>query len=120
MMTSGNVVSLNSKRVDKPVSPIDNGDNGGGGNMNNKFVTHTELELSNQKLLRHIDEKFNQLEKKIDANQSETNLKFENINTKFQEVDTKFEKQKVWFYSTAIGIATATCTIVGFLIKFMK
>ena len=55
MMTSGNVVSLNSKRVDKPVSPIDNGDNGGGGNMNNKFVTHTELELSNQKLLRHID-----------------------------------------------------------------
>ena len=120
MMTSGNVVSLNSKRVDKPVYPIDNGDNGGGGNMNNKFVTHTELELSNQKLLRHIDEKFNQLEKKIDANQSETNLKFENINTKFQEVDTKFEKQKVWFYSTAIGIVTATCTIVGFLIKFMK
>lgn len=88
--------------------------NGGGGNMDNKdFVTHAELELSNEKLLRHIDDQFNKLEKKIDANQAETNLKFESINT-------KFEKQKVWFYGTAIGIVTATCTIVGFLLKFMK
>ncbi|MCC4326477.1 hypothetical protein LMB33_05135 [Limosilactobacillus reuteri] len=82
--------------------------------MDNKdFVTHAELELSNEKLLRHIDDQFNKLEKKIDANQAETNLKFESINT-------KFEKQKVWFYGTAIGIVTATCTIVGFLLKFMK
>ena len=89
--------------------------------MNDKdFVTHTELELSNEKLLRHMDEHFNQLEKKIDANKADTDLKFESINTKFQEVDTKFEKQKVWFYGTAIGIVTATCTIVGFLLKFMK
>ena len=96
-------------------------ESGGGGNMDNKdFVTHTELELSNEKLLRHMDEHFNQLEKKIDANKADTDLKFESINTKFQEVDTKFEKQKVWFYGTAIGIVTATCTIVGFLLKFMK
>lgn len=88
--------------------------NGGGGDMNDKdFVTHTELELSNEKLLRHMDEHFNQLEKKIDANKADTDLKFESINT-------KFEKQKVWFYGTAIGIVTATCTIVGFLLKFMK
>lgn len=107
--------------VDSPFSPRYNNGNGGGGNMDNKdFVTHTELELSNEKLLRHMDERFNQLEKKIDSNQAENNLKFENINTKFQEVDTKFEKQKVWFYGTAIGIVTATCTIVGFLLKFMK
>lgn len=89
-------------------------ESGGGGNMNDKdFVTHTELELSNEKLLRHMDEHFNQLEKKIDANKADTDLKFESINT-------KFEKQKVWFYGTAIGIVTATCTIVGFLLKFMK
>ena len=38
-------------------------ESGGGGNMNDKdFVTHTELELSNEKLLRHMDEHFNQLE----------------------------------------------------------
>ena len=91
-----------------------NSTNGGGGDMNDKdFVTHTELELSNEKLLRHMDEHFNQLEKKIDANKADTDLKFESINT-------KFEKQKVWFYGTAIGIVTATCTIVGFLLKFMK
>ncbi|PWT33874.1 hypothetical protein DKZ29_01720 [Limosilactobacillus reuteri] len=98
-----------------------NNGNGGGGNMNDKdFVTHTELELSNEKLLRHIDEHFNQLEKKIDANKADTDLKFEGMNSKFESINTKFEKQKVWFYGTAIGIVTATCTIVGFLLKFMK
>lgn len=91
----------------------------GGENMENKYVTHTELELSNEKLLRSMDEHFkridnhfNQLEKKMDANKADTDLKFEQVNT-------KFEKQKVWFYGTAIGIVTATCTIVGFLIKFL-
>lgn len=94
-------------------------DNGDGNMRRDDYVTHTELELSNERLLRHLDDRFNSLEKKIDSNQAETNLKFERINTKFQEVDTKFEKQKVWFYGTAIGIITATCTIVGFLIKFL-
>ena len=101
-------------------------DKGDGNMRRDDYVTHTELELSNERLLRHLDDRFNSLEKKIDSNQAETNLKFERINTKFQEVDTKFqevdtkfEKQKVWFYGTAIGIVTATCTIVGFLIKFL-
>lgn len=101
-------------------------DNGDGNMRRDDYVTHTELELSNERLLRHLDDRFNSLEKKIDSNQAETNLKFERINTKFQgmdtkfqKVDTKFEKQKVWFYGTAIGIVTATCTIVGFLIKFL-
>lgn len=94
-------------------------DSGDGNMRRDDYVTHTELELSNERLLRHLDDRFNSLEKKIDSNQAETNLKFENMNTKFQEVDTKFEKQKVWFYGTAIGIVTATCTIVGFLIKFL-
>lgn len=94
-------------------------DSGDGNMRRDDYVTHTELELSNERLLHHLDDRFNSLEKKIDSNQAETNLKFENINTKFQEVDTKFEKQKVWFYGTAIGIITATCTIIGFLIKFL-
>ena len=73
----------------------------GDGKMNDKFVTHTELELSNEKLLRHIDDHFNHLEKKMDANKSDTDLKFEQVNT-------EFEKQKVWFYGTAIG-GTVPC-----------
>jgi hypothetical protein len=102
------------------------GNGGGNMNRNNDFVTHTELELSNERLLRHLDEHFkqiddhfkqvddhfNQLEKKMDANKADTDLKFEQVNT-------KFEKQKVWFYGTAIGIVTATCTIVGFLIHYL-
>lgn len=109
---------VNPDVIDMPRQQRDN-DVGGDNNMNDKFVTHTELELSNEKLLRsmdkhfnQIDNQFNQLEKKIDANKADTDLKFEQVNT-------KFEKQKVWFYGTAIGIVTATCTIVGLLIKFI-
>ena len=87
--------------------------------MNDKYVTHTELELSNEKILRHIDDHFNQLEKKIDANKADTDIKFESMNTKFESINTKFEKQKVWFYGTAIGIVTATCTIIGLLLKLI-
>lgn len=109
-----------SSHVVQPSKSVDNDGNGGENNMDDKYVTHTELELSNEKLLRHMDEQFSKLEKKMDANQSETNLKFERTNTKFESLNTKLEKQKVWFYGTAIGVVTATCTIVGFLIKFIK
>lgn len=101
----------NSESIVPPSKKQDNNGNGGG-TMDNKYVTHTELELSNERLLRHMDERFSNLEKKIDDNQAETNLKFEGVNT-------KFKKQKLWFYTTSIGIVTATCTIVGFLIKFL-
>lgn len=115
-----NVIYHDFKNIDEVVSPEkprDNNSNGGGTNMNDKYVTHTELELSNEKILRHIDDHFNQLEKKIDANKADTDLKFEGVNTKFESINTKFEKQKVWFYGTAIGIVTATCTIIGLLLK---
>ena len=87
--------------------------NGGGGDMNDKdFVTHTELELSNEKLLRHMDEHFNQLEKKIDANKADTDLKFESINT-------KFEKQQVWITKELAATAIFIVTILGFLITIL-
>ena len=113
-----NVTYHDFKNIDKdkvvsPEKPRDNNGNGGGNNMDDKYVTHTELELSNQKLLREMDKRFDRLERKIDANKSDTDLRFENVNT-------KFEKQKVWFYGTAIGIVTATCTIIGFLLKFIR
>ncbi|WP_443484561.1 hypothetical protein [Limosilactobacillus reuteri] len=99
--------------VDSPFSPRYNNGNGGGGNMNDKdFVTHTELELSNEKLLRHMDEHFNQLEKKIDANKADTDLKFESINT-------KFEKQQVWIIKELAATAIFIVTILGFLITIL-
>lgn len=110
---------LEIQDVVAPSKSRDNSEDGGGNNMDDKYVTHTELELSNEKLLRHMDEHFkqvddhfNQLEKKMDANKADTDLKFEKVNTKFAE-------QKNWFYGTAITIVVATCTIVGFLIKFL-
>lgn len=41
-------------------------DNNGGGEppMDNKYVTHQELELSNEKMLRHIDNKFADMQSK--------------------------------------------------------
>ncbi|APU45320.1 hypothetical protein [Limosilactobacillus fermentum] len=120
------IISMNKSQPGKrsgsslDISYSSHDNNGrGDGKMNDKFVTHTELELSNEKLLRHIDEHFkqvddhfNQLENKMDANKADTDLKFEQVNTKFEE-------QKVWLYGTAIGIVTATCTIVGFLIHYL-
>lgn len=119
-----NVTYHDFKNIDKdevvsPEKPRDNNGNGGGINVNDKYVTHTELELSNQKLLREMDKRFDRLERKMDANKADTDLKFENVNTKFESINTKFEKQKVWFYGTAIGIVTATCTIIGLLLKFI-
>lgn len=107
-------------------SRINNNGDGGEPPMA-KYVTHEELELNNQKMLREMDKQFSSLDKKLDNMSSNTDLKFEQVNTKFEQVttkfeqvNTKFEKQKVWFFGTAITIITATCTIIGFLIKFIK
>lgn len=127
MQDETKILDFRNRTRNKPGTPARpsiplryNNGNGGESNMDDKdFVTHTELELSSEKLLQHIDEHFkqvddhfNHLEKKMDANKADTDLKFEQVNT-------KFEKQKVWFYGTAIGIVTATCTIVGFLIHYL-
>lgn len=43
-------------------------DNGNGGEPpmdKDKYVTHTELELSNEKLLRHIDNRFAEMDKRF-------------------------------------------------------
>ena len=77
--------------------------------MNSKYVTHTELELSNEKLLHHMDEQFNRLEKKVGNNQSDSNLKFERISTKIEE-------QKTWLLKELSGTAIFIVTILGFLI----
>lgn len=82
--------------------------------MDNKYVTHEELNLTTEKILHQMDNRFNETDKKIDNGFANVDNKFENINTKFENINTKFEKQKVWF------LTTAACTIIGFLIKFIK
>lgn len=109
----------NNKNIVLPRKPRDN-DGGGDGTMDNKYVTHTELELSNQKLLRHVDEQFNQLDKKLDANQAETNQKFENVGTKFESINTKLEKQKNDLVSAMLTITGAGVGFLSLLIAIIS
>lgn len=41
--------------------------------MDNKYVTHQELELSNEKLLHHIDNRFNDMDKNFNKIELEIN-----------------------------------------------
>ncbi|MGZ7885282.1 hypothetical protein ACN6K0_08705 (plasmid) [Ligilactobacillus salivarius] len=78
----------------------ENSFNGGGGNMNNDYVTHPELRLSEKETQRKLDNldnkitqvdnkldyKFNELDKKIDS-------KFNELDTKINSLDNKFESK---------------------------
>lgn len=103
-----NVIQHDFENPNEFVTPRKTSDNNGngGGNMDNKYVTHTELELSNQKLLRHMDEQFNKLDKKLDANQVKN--------------DIKFEEQKVWLFKELAATAIFIITILGFLITLLE
>lgn len=124
MANSSKFIDLTKARH---VSPNDlpnkshSSDNSGGGEPPmEKYVTHEELqhevdkldakmELNNANLLRDLDQRFNEIDKRFDK-----------VDLKFEKVNTKFEQQKVWFITTAISIVAASCTIIGFLIKFIK
>lgn len=82
--------------LDNPPYSHDNNGNGGGSNMDDKgFVTHTELKLSNEKLLHHMDNQFNRLGNKIDG-------------------------QKVWMLKELSATAIFIVTILGFLITIFE
>lgn len=121
-------ISTRVNQVKPGTLPTKNGlrDNSNGGEppMDNKYVTHQELELSNEKMLRHIDNKFADMQSKMDNKFANMQNQFRDIDKKIdltnEKINTKFEKQKVWFYGTGIAIVSITCTIIGFLIKFIK
>ena len=75
--------------VDSPFSPRYNNGNGGG-NMNDKYVTHKEF----NKAMGNIDKHFN------------------NMNLQFEKITTKLEKQK---NDIVFAILTITGAGVGFL-----
>lgn len=113
----GQLVEVSNKRRD----------NSGGGEPpmdKDKYVTHEELDhvidnvsnevkLSTEEILHKMDNKLNEIDRRIDQASSQSSQNFEKINT-------KFESQKVWFYGTGIAIVSVTCTVIGFLIKFIK
>lgn len=122
-------ISTSVNQVKPGTLPIKNDlrDNSGGGEPpmdKDKYVTHQELELSNEKMLRHIDNKFADMQSKMDNKFANMQNQFHDIDKKIdltnEKINTKFEKQKVWFYGTGIAIVSITCTIIGFLIKFIK
>lgn len=122
-------ISTSVNQVKPGTLPIKNDlrDNSGGGEPpmdKDKYVTHQELELSNEKMLRHIDNKFADMQSKMDNKFANMQNQFRDIDKKIdltnEKINTKFEKQKVWFYGTGIVIVSITCTIIGFLIKFIK
>lgn len=76
-MDENKVISLAKNTNVKPGEPVDTSpskhdNNGGGGNMNDKYVTHKEF----NKAMGNIDKHFN------------------NMNLQFEKINTKLEKQK--------------------------
>lgn len=113
-------------------------DNSGGGEPpmdKDKYVTHEELDhaidnvssevkLSTEEMLHKMDNHFAEMQSKMDNKFANMQNQFRDIDKKIdltnEKINTKFEKQKVWFYGTGIAIVSITCTIIGFLIKFIK
>ena len=83
-------------------------DNDGGGEppMDNKYVTHQELELSNEKLLHHIDNRFNDMDKNFNKVELEINDLKNTANTNKEKIN--------WVLYTLIGgiIASVLTTLI--------
>lgn len=92
---------------------ISDNDGTGGGNMNDKYVTHEELELSNEKILHHIDNKFAEMDKRF----AEIDKKID-LNT--EKVNTKFANQKVWIILTLISVFASAAGIITFISNILK
>lgn len=105
-----NSTDLNNASVGKPVEhTIKKRDNGNGGEPpmdKDKYVTHGELELSNEKILHHMDNKF-----------AEMDRHFAELNNNINEVKNtaNFANKKVdWVLgilaSIVVGIIVAAIT----------
>ncbi|GEK28868.1 hypothetical protein [Furfurilactobacillus siliginis] len=70
----------------------DFGNSNGGGTMDNRHVTHEELDHAIDKVSDKID--------LLSAH-----------------IDTKFEKQKNWFYGTGISIVVAVIAVLTYILK---
>lgn len=110
-------ISTRVNQVKPGTLPTKNGlrDNSNGGEppMDNKYVTHQELELSNEKILHHIDNKFAEMDKRF----AEIDKKID-LNT--EKVNTKFANQKVWIILTLISVFASAAGIITFISNILK
>ena len=110
--------SSNEAKIGEPVDiyskTLDNNGNGGEPPMDNKYVTHKELELSNEKLLHHIDNRFNEMDKHFNKLELEINdvknTTNANINDVKNTADTNKEKINWILYSVIGGIVISVFT----------
>lgn len=118
--TKSNVIEMGSP-VDNFKNLSNNNGNGGGGNMDDKYVTHEELKISNLELRNEINKQFEETRK-------ETNTQFKELNKQLNELrldlkDTKntanSNKEKInWLLYTVVGgiIISVFTTVISNLI----
>lgn len=114
MDQKSNVIPLaNAKSTDiatgTPVEKItkkrDNGGTGGG-NMNDRYVTHEELNHAIQILNDKVDLSTEEIKHQIDLKHEQTN--------------TKFANQRVWIILTMISVFASAAGIVSLLLNIFK
>lgn len=126
-MASNNIRSLYGEKAIEPKDLnrssklSDNNGNGGEPPMNNKYVTHQELELSNEKLLHHMDNKFAEMQQQMNQRFNEVDKHFNNLELKVNDVKNTANnnKEKInWLLYTAIGgiIISVITTIISNLL----
>ena len=110
-MNKNNILDLpqnnNSSSIEPGTLPkqFSLGNNGnGGGNMNDKYVTHQELDTNTEKILHKMDNRFDDLTHKIEQQFSDIKL---NIN------DTKHEAHSSnWKANWILGILSGIIVTV--------
>lgn len=125
-------ISTRVNQVKPGTLPTKNGlrDNSNGGDppMDNKYVTHQELELSNEKILHHIDNKFAEINNNFVDMQRQMDGRFNEVDKQFNKLELKINdvkntanhnKEKInWLLYTAIGgiIISVITTIISNLL----
>lgn len=96
--------------------------------MDNKYVTHQELELSNEKILHHIDNKFAEINNNFVDMQRQMDGRFNEVDKQFNKLELKINdvkntanhnKEKInWLLYTAVGgiIISVITTIISNLL----
>lgn len=122
--------TINPKDLNRSSKLSDNNGNGGEPPMENKYVTHQELELNTEKMLHHIDNKFAEMQQQMNQRFNEVNKHFDDVDKNFNSLELKVNdvkntannnKEKInWLLYTAVGgivISVITTIISNLLTK---
>ena len=134
MMISKPVSSDNSKVVgeivpdDFPLSYTKNSNNGGGGSMNNDYVTHPELKVSEsktqaelEKLNTKLDAKFEVINHRLDNLDKNIPMMIENALLKERDYqrDQQKENRRFFWGTIIIGGISAIAGVVSILVSLL-